>query len=109
MEITQTAQAKVKELIEGTRTAMPDHEIFLRVTVVPGGCSGLKHQTYFDYEKRDNDSVFNYDGFDLRVDGLSLPYLDGATIEYFDTIEKQGFFLDNPNATGTCSCGDSFH
>lgn len=109
VKLTEAAQNKVKELIEGTRIAIPNHEIFLRVTVVPGGCSGLKHQTYFDYEKRDNDEVFNFDGFDLRVDKMSLPYLDSATIEYFDTIEKQGFFLDNPNAAGTCSCGDSFH
>ena len=109
VKLTEAAQSKVKDLIKGTQTAMPNHEIFLRVTVMPGGCSGLKHQTYFDYEKRDNDTVFNYEGFDLRVDNLSLPYLDGATIEYFDTIEKQGFFLDNPNATSTCSCGDSFH
>lgn len=109
MELTEAAKAKVEELIEGTRIAMPDHEIFLRVTVMPGGCSGLKHQTYFDYEKRADDSIFRHKGFDLRIDSMSLPYLEGATIDYFDTIEKQGFFLDNPNATGTCSCGDSFH
>lgn len=109
MKLTEAATTKVQQLIEGTRIAMPDHEIFLRVTVMPGGCSGLKHQTYFDYEKRDNDKVFNYNGFDLRVDEMSLPYLEGASIDYFDTIEKQGFFLDNPNSTGTCSCGDSFH
>ncbi len=109
MKLTQTAQTKVLELIEKTRIAMPGYDVFLRVTVVAGGCSGLKHQTYFDYEKRDDDNVYNYDGFDLRVDNLSLPYLDGATIDYSDTIEKQGFFLDNPNSTGSCACGDSFH
>ena len=109
MKLTEAATTKVQQLIEGTRVAMPDHEIFLRVTVMPGGCSGLKHQTYFDYEKRSNDKVFNYDGFDLRIDDLSLPYLEGASIDYLDTIEKQGFFLDNPNSTGTCACGDSFH
>ena len=109
MELTEAAKTKVEELIEGTRIAMPNHDIFLRVTVMPGGCSGLKHQTYFDYEKRAYDSIFRHKGFDLRIDSMSLPYLEGATIDYFDTIEKQGFFLDNPNATGTCSCGDSFH
>jgi iron-sulfur cluster assembly accessory protein len=109
MKLTEAAISKVEQLIENTRIAMPSHEIFLRVTVMPGGCSGLKHQTYFDYEKRSNDHIFRYQKFDLRVDDLSLPYLEGATIDYYDTIEKQGFFLDNPNATGTCSCGDSFH
>lgn len=109
MKITDAAITKIEQLIEGTRVAMPNHDIFLRVTVMPGGCSGLKHQTYFDYEKRAEDEIFRYKGFDLRVDNMSLPYLEGATIDYFDTIEKQGFFLDNPNATGTCSCGDSFH
>jgi iron-sulfur cluster assembly accessory protein len=109
MNITDEAKVKIIDLIEKSQVAMPDHKLFLRVTVVPGGCSGLKHQTYFDYERRIEDEVFTFDGFDLRIDKLSLPYLEGATIEYHDTIDKQGFFLDNPNATGTCSCGDSFH
>ena len=109
MIITDSAKDKVVELLEANKTTMPDENFFLRITVVPGGCSGLKQQIYFDYEDRDNDEVFNFDGFDLKIDKLSYPYLQGAELDYANTIEKQGFFLDNPNANGTCACGDSFH
>ena len=109
MQVTDAARKKVKDLIEKSQKAMPDHKLFLRVTVVPGGCSGLKHQTYFDYETRQNDILIRYKEFDLRIDRESYPYLKGATIDYSDTIEKQGFILDNPNSTGSCACGDSFH
>jgi iron-sulfur cluster assembly accessory protein len=109
MIITDVAQKKVAELIKGSQIAMPDYPLFLRVTVVPGGCSGLKHQTYFDYEKREEDTVYNYEGFDLRIDKLSSPYLNGSTIDYVESIDKIGFTLDNPNSEGSCACGDSFH
>lgn len=109
MIITEPAKKKIAELIESTKVTMPNESFFLRVTVVPGGCSGLKHQIYFDYEIRSDDELINYEEFDLRIDQESYKYLDGATIDHFDTIEKQGFFIDNPNATGTCACGDSFH
>ena len=109
MKLTEAAQEKVRELIKGTQIAIPNHEIFLRVTVMPGGCSGLKHQTYFDYETREGDVLLRFRGFDLRIDKESHPYLKGATLDYSDTIEKQGFFLDNPNSNDTCACGDSFH
>ena len=109
MQVTDAARNKIKDLIEKSQQALPDHKLFLRVTVVPGGCSGLKHQTYFDYETRQNDILIRYKEFDLRIDRESHPYLKGATIDYSDTIEKQGFILDNPNSTGSCACGDSFH
>jgi len=109
MQVTDAAKIKIKDLIKKSQLAMPEHKLFLRVTVMPGGCSGLKHQTYFDYETRADDILIRYQEFDLRIDRESHPYLKGATIDYSDTIEKQGFTLDNPNANDTCSCGDSFH
>ena len=51
----------------------------------------------------------DFDGVEVVIDRMSAPYLDGATIDFVDTIEKQGFTIDNPNATGSCACGDSFH
>ena len=57
----------------------------------------------------DGDVVKDFDGVDVVVDRMSAPYLMGATIDFVDTIEKQGFTIDNPNATGSCACGDSFH
>ena len=88
---------------------MPDHNIFLRIAVQPGGCSGLRYQTYFDYQEEESDITKSYSGFDIRVDKLSWPYLDGASMDFVDQIDKQGFIIDNPNASGSCACGDSFN
>jgi iron-sulfur cluster assembly accessory protein len=57
----------------------------------------------------DGDAVRDYAGVSLVVDKMSVPYLDGASVDYHDTIERQGFSIDNPNAKGTCACGESFH
>jgi iron-sulfur cluster assembly accessory protein len=109
MNITPFAQNKIASLIKETQVNFPDKEIFLRLAVQPGGCSGLKYKTYFDYDVLDGDFVYNYEGFNFRVDKMSMPYLDGATLDFEDTIEKQGFSIDNPNAKGSCACGDSFN
>ncbi|GMA33989.1 hypothetical protein GCM10025876_01930 [Demequina litorisediminis] len=63
---------------------------------------------YFDERVLDGDAVKEYEGVEVVVDKMSVPYLDGATIDFADTIEKQGFTIDNPNAAGSCACGDSF-
>ena len=81
----------------------------LGVGVQPGGCSGLIYQLYFDERVLDGDTVRDYDGVEVIVDKMSVPYLMGATIDFEDTISKQGFTIDNPNAGGSCACGDSFH
>ena len=57
----------------------------------------------------DGDAVRDYDGVEVVVDKMSVPYLSGASIDFEDTISKQGFTIDNPNAGGSCACGDSFH
>jgi iron-sulfur cluster assembly accessory protein len=77
--------------------------------VQPGGCSGLRYQLYFDEREIDGDIVADFSGVQVVTDKMSAPYLMGATIDFVDTIEKQGFTIDNPNATGSCACGDSFH
>jgi iron-sulfur cluster assembly accessory protein len=79
-------------------------DLRLRIAVQPGGCSGLRYQLYFD-----GDIVADFGGVQVVTDKMSAPYLMGATIDFVDTIEKQGFTIDNPNATGSCACGDSFH
>jgi iron-sulfur cluster assembly accessory protein len=79
------------------------------VAVQPGGCSGLKYQLYFDERSFDGDVAKDFGGVGVVTDKMSAPYLMGATIDFVDTIEKQGFTIDNPNATGSCACGDSFH
>ena len=95
---------KVKTLLE----AEGRDDLSLRIAVQPGGCSGLRYQLYFDDRSLDGDIVKDFGGVDVVTDRMSAPYLSGATIDFVDTIEKQGFTIDNPNATGSCACGDSF-
>ena len=103
--LTDEAAAKVKALLEGEGR----EDLALRVAVQPGGCSGLRYQLFFDERSFDGDIVKGFGGVDVVTDRMSAPYLMGATIDFVDTIEKQGFTIDNPNATGSCACGDSFH
>jgi iron-sulfur cluster assembly accessory protein len=103
--LTDGAAAKVKALLEGEGR----EDLALRVAVQPGGCSGLRYQLFFDERSFEGDIVKVFGGVDVVTDRMSAPYLMGATIDFVDTIEKQGFTIDNPNATGSCACGDSFH
>jgi len=103
--LSDVASAKVKSLLEQEGR----DDLRLRVAVQPGGCSGLRYQLFFDERSLDGDKVQDFGGVAVVVDRMSVPYLIGATIDFVDTIEKQGFTIDNPNATGSCACGDSFH
>ena len=103
--LTDGAAVKVRTLLnqEGR------DDLALRVAVQPGGCSGLRYQLFFDDRSLDGDEKIDFDGVAVVVDRMSVTYLGGAVIDFVDTIEKQGFTIDNPNATGSCACGDSFH
>lgn len=104
VQLTDQAQDKVKTLI----AAEGRDDLRLRVAVQPGGCSGLIYQLYFDEVLAEDDKVQDFDGVEVVIDKMSLPYLEGASIDFEDTIQKQGFTIDNPNAAGSCACGDSF-
>ncbi|AWB86304.1 HesB/IscA family protein [Mycetocola zhujimingii] len=103
--LSDTAAAKVRSLLEQEGR----DDLRLRVAVQPGGCSGLIYQLYFDERVLDGDATADFGGVEVIVDKMSVPYLDGASIDFEDTIQKQGFTIDNPNAGGSCACGDSFH
>jgi len=103
--LTDIAATKVKTLLEQEGR----DDLALRIAVQPGGCSGLRYQLFFDERRLDGDIVIDFGGVNVVVDRMSSPYLGGATIDFVDTIEKQGFTIDNPNASGSCACGDSFH
>ena len=103
--LSAAAADKVKVLLE----AEGRNDLALRIAVQPGGCSGLRYQLFFDDRNLDGDVNKDFDGVNVVTDRMSAPYLSGATIDFVDTIEKQGFTIDNPNATGSCACGDSFH
>ena len=104
INITEAATGKVSSLLsqEGR------DDLQLRIAVQPGGCSGLRYQLFFDERHLDGDVVTDFDGVAVVVDRMSVPYLSGATIDFVDSIEKQGFTIDNPNAGSSCACGDSF-
>ena len=89
--LTDAAAAKAKALLDQEGR----DDLALRIAVQPGGCAGLRYNLFFDDA--------------LTVDRMSAPYVQGATIDFVDTIEKQGFTIDNPNAGGSCACGDSFN
>ena len=102
--LTEPAATKVRTLLEQEGR----DDLRLRIAVQPGGCSGLQYQLFFDERVLDGDIELNLHGVPLVVDRMSAPYLGGATIDFTDTIEQQGFTIDNPNAGGGCACGNSF-
>jgi iron-sulfur cluster assembly accessory protein len=105
VQLTDVAAVKVKALLEQEGR----DDLRLRIAVQPGGCSGLRYQLFFDERSLDGDEVTDFGGVEVVVDRMSVPYLAGATIDFADRIDAQGFTIDNPNAQGSCACGDSFH
>jgi iron-sulfur cluster assembly accessory protein len=103
--LTDAAAAKAKSLLDQEGR----DDLALRIAVQPGGCAGLRYNLFFDDRELDGDLNVDFDGVTLTVDRMSAPYVLGARIDFVDTIEKQGFTIDNPNATGSCACGDSFN
>lgn len=83
-------------------------ESFVRVSILSGGCSGLSYQMDFDDKLVDTDEVFEDKGVKLVTDRKSVLYLFGTTLDFSDGLTGKGFFFDNPNASRTCSCGESF-
>lgn len=111
ISISATAASKVAELLQREVSAAPaEHEgkdYALRVAVQPGGCAGLRYALYFDDRKLEGDQVTSLHGVEIRIDKMSSPYLAGAEIDYVDGLQQSGFTINNPNAKGTCACGDS--
>ena len=103
--LSAAAAVKAKALLEQEGR----DDLRLRVAVQPGGCSGLKYQLFFDERDLEGDQIREFQGVEVVVDRMSVPYLAGATIDFVDKIDAQGFTIDNPNASGSCACGDSFH
>ncbi len=102
--LTDAAAAKVRTLLDQEGR----DDLRLRVAVQPGGCSGMQYQLFFDERALDGDLNLDIKDVPVVVDRMSAPYLGGATIDFTDTIEQQGFTIDNPNASGGCACGNSF-
>lgn len=104
LTVTPAAVQVIQTLLE--QRQIPNH--VLRVFVSGGGCSGLQYGMAFEAEPRDFDKVVTVDDIRLIIDPTSLMYLQGATIDYVDSLMGGGFRIDNPNAASSCGCGHSF-
>ena len=102
--LTEGAAAKVKELI----AAETEENLALRVAVRPGGCSGFSYEMFFDTDRASDDLTTDVGGVNVVVDASSAPLLKGATLDYKDGLQGAGFSINNPNATRSCGCGQSF-
>ena len=104
-----TVSSNAKEYI--SRTLAEEHKneaAFVRVGIKAGGCSGLEYQMRFDTQTKEGDHVFEDKGIKVVVDMKSLLYLYGTELDYTGGLEGKGLFFNNPNATRTCGCGESF-
>ncbi|HZU23366.1 MAG TPA: iron-sulfur cluster insertion protein ErpA [Terriglobales bacterium] len=104
VNLTQTAINKVKEIM-AQQNPVPNG---LRVGVVGGGCSGFQYSMSFENAAGLMDKVYEFDGLKVFVDATSVMYLNGATVDYVETLEGAGFKFENPNVKTTCGCGSSF-
>ena len=103
--LTETASKQVKKLMQEQKL----EQVFLRMGVKGGGCSGLSYSLEFDTEKGKHDKTFEIDGVPVVVDAKSYLYLNGTEIDFKDdSLGQRGFVFKNPNATHSCGCGSSF-
>ncbi|MFZ9817980.1 MAG: iron-sulfur cluster insertion protein ErpA [Ilumatobacteraceae bacterium] len=102
--LTDSAAAKVKELLQAEGAT----DLALRVAVRPGGCSGFSYEMFFDGDFTQDDQTINFGDVKVVVDQASSQLLVGASLDYQDGLTDAGFKINNPNATRTCGCGNSF-
>ena len=104
VQLTETAISKVREILD-TQEPKPAG---LRIAVVGGGCSGFSYSMAFENSPGMLDKTYTFDGLKVYVDQASLLYLDGAQVDFVETLEGSGFKFNNPNVKSTCGCGSSF-
>lgn len=105
IDITEKAIKQVKRIRDENN--IPENHA-LRIGVKGGGCSGMTYQMNFDSDTKDGDTIIEKEGIKLVVDGKSLFYLSGTVLDFSDGLNGRGFMFNNPNATKTCGCGESF-
>jgi iron-sulfur cluster assembly accessory protein len=104
VQLTERAVGKVKEIID-TQEPKPAG---LRIAVVGGGCSGFSYSMAFENTPNMLDKTYQFDGLKVFIDQASLLYLEGAEVDYVETLEGSGFKFNNPQVKSTCGCGSSF-
>ena len=106
IKISETAKIKINSLMQEDGSSI--EESYVRVGVTSGGCSGLNYNLEIDKEQKPEDKMFEDNGVKVIVDKKSFLYLVGMTLEYSGGLNGKGFVFNNPNATRTCGCGESF-
>jgi iron-sulfur cluster assembly accessory protein len=104
IQLTDTAVVKVKEILD----AQEPKPAGLRISVVGGGCSGFSYSMAFETAPGMLDKTYDFSGLKVFVDQASMLYLDGAEVDYVESLEGSGFKFGNPNVKSTCGCGSSF-
>ena len=104
VQLTDTAVTKVREILDQQEPKPAG----LRISVVGGGCSGFSYSMAFENAPNMLDKTYDYEGLKVFIDQASLLYLDGAKVDYVETLEGSGFKFDNPQVKSTCGCGSSF-
>jgi iron-sulfur cluster assembly protein len=105
IQLTPTAVNKVQEILNSQEPKPAG----LRIAVVGGGCSGFSYSMAFETNPGMLDKTYNFEGLKVFVDQASLLYLDGAEVDYVESLEGSGFKFNNPNVKSTCGCGSSFN
>ena len=103
--VADSAKEKINDIRQSNKMG---HDFFVRVSVVSGGCSGLSYKMDFDNQSRPADQVFEHNGVKVVTDLKSFLYLFDTTLEFSGGLDGKGFAFNNPNATRTCGCGESF-
>jgi len=106
IKVSESAKSRLESLVREEGRVLND--TYVRVGVNSGGCSGLSYDLKLDHEVKDSDKVFEDRGVRIVVDKKSFLYLIGTTLEYSGGLNGKGFSFNNPNATRTCGCGESF-
>jgi iron-sulfur cluster assembly accessory protein len=104
VQLTDSAVIKVREILDQQEPKPAG----LRIAVVGGGCSGFSYSMAFENAPNMLDKTYDYNGLKVFIDQASLLYLDGAKVDYVETLEGSGFKFDNPQVKSTCGCGSSF-
>jgi iron-sulfur cluster assembly protein len=104
VQLTEKAVGKVKEIMASQEPAPAG----LRIAVVGGGCSGFSYSMAFENQPGMLDKTYTYEGLQVFIDQASMLYLDGAEVDFVESLEGSGFKFNNPNVRSTCGCGSSF-
>ena len=104
--LTERAVTEVQKFMAAEQ--VPAETAGLRVSVLPGGCSGFKYSLNIEERALEDDAVLDVTGVRVFVDGFSMQYLNGVVVDYVTSMQGSGFTFKNPNATGGCGCGSSF-